>query len=112
MNKEQFWNIDNVRSFKGFDVENGEVTLSESEWVDELNDVWGEVKVCGMSYGSGDILKHQDPTAFRCAKSDYESELDSELKDQLDNEDSDNIEFYEGDEYDLEDEEDEQDDEE
>ena len=106
MNKEQFWNIDNVRSFKGFDVENGELTLSESEWIEELNDVWGEVNVCGMTYGSGDILKNQDPTAFRCGKSDRESQLQSELEDQLSNEDSDNIEFYEGDEYDLEDEED------
>lgn len=102
MNKEQFWNIDNVRSFKDFDVENGEVTLSESEFVDHLNEIWGEVNVCGMSYGSGDILKDQDPTAFRCAKSDYESELDSELNEQLSNEDSDNIEFYEGEEDDLE----------
>ena len=107
MNKEQFWNIDNVRSFQGFDVENGEVTLSESEFVDYLNEVWGDVSVCGMSYGQGDILKDQDPTAFRCMKSDYESELDSELNDQLSNEDSDNIEFYEGDEYELEEDEDE-----
>jgi hypothetical protein len=100
----EFWNVDNVKTFKGFDVENGEVSLSDSEYVDYLDDVYGDVQVCGMTFGSGSLLQDADPTAFRCGKGDYESELQSELETQLSKEDSDDIEFIDGDEWELEEE--------
>lgn len=84
---------ENVTQFNGYDVEGGEVTLSESEYVDILNEIYGEVSVCGHSYGSGDILQDQDPVAFRCGKSDHESHIQTELEEQLDREDDSNIEF-------------------
>jgi hypothetical protein len=49
-------------------------------------------------------LQDADPTAFRCGKGDYESELQSELENQLSKEDSDDIEFIDGDEWELEEE--------
>lgn len=101
MKSEQFWNVDNVKTFKGFDVDNGEVSVSESEYVDYLDEIYGDVQVCGMTFGSGSLLQDADPTAFRCGKNDHESELQSELEDQLSKEDSDNIEFIDGDEDDL-----------
>ena len=84
---------DNVNRFNGFDVEGGEVTLSDAEYVEILNDIYGEVSVCGSMYGSGDILIDQDPCAFRCGKGDYESGIQTELEEQLEREDDSNIEF-------------------
>lgn len=107
MKAEQFWNIDNVQSFKGFDVENGEVTLTDSEYEEILTEIYGTVQVCGQTFDSGSILVDADPTAFRCGKNEYESNLDTELRDQLDREDSDDIEFIDGDEWELDDEEEE-----
>jgi hypothetical protein len=104
---------DNVSTFRGFDIRNGEVSLSDSEYSDYLDEIYGDVQVCGMTYGAGSTLEAIDPTAFRCGKGDYESEIQSGLEDQLSREDSDDIEFIDGDEYDLtdEDEEEESDDE-
>jgi len=107
MKATEFWNIDNVKTFQGFDVENGEVSLSDSEYVDYLNEIYGTVQVCDQNFDSGAILLELDPTSFKCGKSDYESNLDSELQTQLDREDSDNIEFVEGDEWELDEEEEE-----
>lgn len=107
MKREEFWNIDNVKSFRNFDVDNGEVSLSDSEYVDYLNEIYGTVEVCGQTFEQGDLFKDADPIAFDCQKGDYESQLQSELEKQLDKEDSDDIEFIDGDEWDLDDEEEE-----
>lgn len=108
MNAQQFWNIDNVSTFRSFDVRNGEVELTESEYVDHLNEIYGDVTVCGQTFSQGDLLQDADPVAFRCGKSDYESEIQSELEDQLSKEDSDQIEFIDGDEWELSDEDEEE----
>lgn len=39
---------------------------SESDIIDRLNDIYGDIDVCGMTYGAGDILAEVDPTALRC----------------------------------------------
>lgn len=101
MNAQQFWNIDNVNTFRGFDVSNGEVSLSDSEYVDYLDEIYDDVQVCGMTYSAGSTLEAMDPCAFRCGKGDYESQLQSELEDQLEKEDSDGIDFIDGDEWEL-----------
>lgn len=105
MKAAQFWNTDNVSTFKMYDVNrHGEVELSNEEWRDILNEMYGTVEVCGMTFGKGDLLEDADPTAFRCGKSDYENQLTSELESQLENEDDSDIEFIE----DLDEEEDEE----
>ena len=91
--REQAFSADNVTTFQGWDVVNGEVSLSDSEYVEILNEVYGEVGVCGMTYGSGSILVDQDPTSFRCMKGDHESHIQTELEDQLSREDDSDIEF-------------------
>ena len=55
-----------------------ETELDEQEYQDILDEIYGDVEVCGMTYGSGYVLRELDPIAFRCGKSDYESEQDSE----------------------------------
>ncbi|MNR22255.1 hypothetical protein D3C85_1391980 [compost metagenome] len=87
------FSIENVVSFRGFDVIDGEISIHDSEWSEYLTDAYGYVNVCGNEYASGDILEAQDPVAFRCGKADYESEIQSELEEQLANEDEDGIEF-------------------
>lgn len=105
MNAQQFWNIDNVSTFRNFDVKDGEISLSNEEYRDYLNEIYGSVDVCGQTFDQGDLLEDADPVAFRCGKSDYESMIQSELEDQLSLEDSGDIEFIDGDEWDLSDDE-------
>ena len=57
------WNVSNVRSFRDYDVEGGEVSLSDSEYADVLTDIYGTVSVCGQTFDAGDALKDLDPTA-------------------------------------------------
>lgn len=109
MKSVEFWTADNVSFFNGYTVSSGEVSISDSDFEDILNELYGDVDVCGLSFGSGSILVDADPTAFRCMKGDYEDGIQTELEDQLEREDSSGIAFIDGDEYDLdtEDEEDE-----
>lgn len=83
----------NVVKFHGHDVENGEVSVSNEAYVDFLNEIYGDVQVCGNTYGSGDLLEAQDPVAFRCGKSDWESELQVEMEELLESEDASFMEF-------------------
>lgn len=87
------FDIANVVSFRGFDVRDGEVVLADEEYVDHLDECYDDVEVCGYSYGAGRLLKEVDPVAFGCGKSDYESEIKSELEYQLENLDDTAIEF-------------------
>jgi hypothetical protein len=36
----------------------------DREFAQHLNDQYGDVKICGLSYGQGDALREIDPTAF------------------------------------------------
>lgn len=111
MKAQEFWTIENVSTFRNFDVKDGEISLSNEEYRDYLNDMYGSVTVCGQEFEQGDLLEDADPVAFRCGKSDYESQIQSELEDQLSKEDSDQIEFIDGDEWELSDDEEESDEE-
>jgi hypothetical protein len=55
------------------------VLMREAAFVDMLNDVYGEVTICGMKYGAGYALREVDPIAFRCMKSDFEADMEDEL---------------------------------
>ena len=105
MKAAEFWNIDNVRSFRNFDIVNGEVTMEDSEYADLLTEIYGTVEVCGQTFDQGSLLQDADPVAFRCGKSDEESRIQSELESQLENEDDSDIEFIEELDEDEEDEE-------
>lgn len=87
------FNIKNVSSFRGYDVVDGEVSMTDGEYADMLNDVYEDVNICGMKYAAGHALQLIDPVAFRCGKADYESEIQAELEEQLQNGDEDGIEF-------------------
>ena len=109
MNAQQFWNIDNVNTFRGFTVNNGEIDISYSEYRDYLTEIWGTVEVCGQTFDQGSLFEDADPTAFRIGLSEYESEIQYELEEQLENQDSDQINFIDGDGDDLTDDDEEED---
>lgn len=92
------FNISNVSTFRGYDVVDGEVSITDEEYADMLNDVYEYVNICGMKYAAGDALQLIDSVAFRCGKNDYESDIQSDLEQQLENEDESDIDFIE--EYD------------
>lgn len=74
---------------KQSEIDNFEYEVSESDFDSYLDDE-GSVTVCGLEFYPSDILKSCDPVAYRCAKSDYESNYDlddvaeySDLKEEL-----------------------------
>lgn len=48
-------------------------------YVDMLDDIYGEVEICGNQYSAGLALKEVDPVAFRCGLHDFLSENCIEL---------------------------------
>ena len=57
------------------EIDNFEYTSTEAEF-DEYLDELGEQHASVDSFHPSDILKNCDPVAYRCAKSDYESNFD------------------------------------
>lgn len=47
-----------------------EIELTEEEFRDKLDEIYGTVEICGMTFDSGRALQELDPIAFRCALSD------------------------------------------
>lgn len=90
------FNIQNVTFFRGHTVTNGQIDISTDEYMEYLNEVYGDVTICGMTYSAGVALEATDPTAFRCGLGDYESEIQTELEEAIDNEDESEIEWEDG----------------
>lgn len=78
------------------EAENWEVEISDEQYDDMLDDIYGEVQIAGMTYSTSYALKELDPTAYRCGKSDFESGMDNtddpmfvELQDEIEELESD-----------------------
>jgi len=52
--------------------------LSNAEYREVLDEIYGDVEICGMMFSSGSALQELDETAFESGKSEHESALDSE----------------------------------
>ncbi len=57
-------------------IETFEHTCTDKEFDDFLDDCYSEIEIMGMTYNVSYALKELDPTAYRCAKSDYEADFD------------------------------------
>lgn len=75
---------------KQSEIDSFEYEISENDFNEFLDEIEEPVNICGMEFYPSDILKNCDPTAYRCAKSDYESSYDlddveeyADLKDEL-----------------------------
>ena len=58
-----------------FDVS---VYASDENYADWIDEIEGEVIICGMSYCASNILREVDPIAYRCIFSDYCDGLEKE----------------------------------
>lgn len=60
-----------------------------------LNEVYGEVNICGYTYNAADALYRLDETAYRCGKNDYYDSLASDIGDEINwMDDGDTKKFY------------------
>lgn len=89
------FNINNVKSFNGYTVRNGQVDISKDEYMEFLDEIYGEVIICGLTYSAGTALEACDPVAFRIGLGDYESDIQAELEEALENEDYSGIDWIE-----------------
>lgn len=89
----KFWSIDNVESFQGFSLTNGEIDLYDDEYAAWIDDIYDSVEVAGQRFNASTILRECDPVAWRCGMGDRESEIQAELESQLKNEDDSDIEW-------------------
>lgn len=72
-----------------------ETELTDQEFITVLDDIYGDVTICGMKYSSGRALLKLNEPAFNCARNDYTDGLDKdspvyicdECDDEFDNED-------------------------
>lgn len=68
--------LNNEINDKQKEIDSFEYEVSESDFDEFLDEIEESVTVCGMTFYPSDILKSCDPVAYRCAKSDYESNYD------------------------------------
>ena len=83
-------NVNQQIKDKQHDIDSFEYSCTDDEYDEMLDEVYGDVEICGMTYSSSRALKLLDPVAYRCAKNDFESDYDldnceeySDLKDEL-----------------------------
>lgn len=72
------------------DIYHFEYECSESDFDDYLDSIYPEINIGSLTFYPSQVMKDCDPIAYRCAKSDYESEYDLDdceeycnLKDEL-----------------------------
>jgi hypothetical protein len=66
-------------TMKAQQVEMEEYEL-EKQYIEMLDDCYGDIDICGIPYQASMALKEVDPTAFRCGMIDYEDSLDHQYK--------------------------------
>lgn len=54
-------------------------TQIEDGYKELLDDLYGEINICGHNYQASEALHSVDPIAYRCGLADYESDRESEL---------------------------------
>lgn len=53
-----------------------ETELTDREFENVLNEMYGDVTICGMTFSSGRALRELDEVAFDQARNDYTDSLD------------------------------------
>lgn len=51
--------------------------VSESDYDNYIDELEGDVTICGMSYSASRVLSEIDPIAYRCGFADYCDTLDA-----------------------------------
>lgn len=47
--------------------------LTEKDYDEFLNEVYGDINVCGLKYPASQVLYEVDPIVYRCGMADWES---------------------------------------
>lgn len=68
--------LNNEIESKQKEIDSFEYEVSESDFDEFLDEIEDVVTICGMTFYPSDILKSCDHVAYRCAKSEYESNYD------------------------------------
>ena len=75
---------------KQSEIDNFEYECSDNEFSDWIDSIYPEVNIGSLTFSPSDVMKELDPIAYRCGKSDYESNYDldnveeyTDLKDEL-----------------------------
>ena len=81
--KQQITNLENeIESLKDeitskeLEIDNFEYECSDDDFDDFLDQIYPEINIGSLTFYPSQVLKECDPTAYRCAKSDYESDYD------------------------------------
>ena len=61
---------------KQSEIDNFEYEMTDEQYDELLDEIYGDVEVCGNTYNASYALKELDPIAYRVGKSDYESSYD------------------------------------
>lgn len=93
MNPMTLYTLENVATFRGMDVSNGEI--DDYDAYDEALDSYGTVSVLGLEFDPSRIIKELDPTAYRCGYNDWKDSDQRDLEDAIENEDYSEIEWIE-----------------
>lgn len=60
---------------------------TEEAYEEKLNEIYGEVEVCGTSFQAGRILKELDPIMFSCGMSDNEDSIREDAENEISEDD-------------------------
>ena len=63
---------------KQAEMEAYEISRSDDDYREYLDEVYGTVEIAGGTYSAGSTLELVDPTAFRCGLNDWIDSLDKE----------------------------------
>lgn len=83
------FNIQNVASFRGFTVIDDQVEISTDEYINFLDELYGE------DYSPGSALEQSNHAAFRAGLEEYKSKLHARLEQALRSRDYSDIEWIE-----------------
>jgi hypothetical protein len=56
--------------------------LTEKDYDEFLDEVYGDVQIAGLKYSTSLALKEIDPVAYRCGFADWESEWEPDEEDE------------------------------
>lgn len=72
--------LENVATFRGMNVSNGEI---DYDAYDEVLDAGGAVWVAGCAFYPSQILKLMDPIAYHCGYTDWKDSYQCDLEDAI-----------------------------
>ena len=65
---------------------------AEDNFDNFIDEMYGEIEICGLSYYASNALKRVDEVAYRCGICDYEDMLQEDINEIEDDEDDEEVE--------------------